>query len=279
MVSPAVQRDLLGPALALTLWSWAYNVFLPARHLRRLGLYHPKTLGSLPDPGLPHGGGRLLSVRQDSPQFLSAEPEHYDSVREFDHCAADYDAAVKPFSDPIYEETVALMAPYLTPDSRILDPSSGPGNTAIRLSRLVPTGEVIAADLSRGMVTTAHSNARTAGIQNMAFFQADVSHPPDAFADYFDAIFCCLSFHHYPDAPGAIHAFRKVLRPGGVLFIADGGPEWFVRLARDFSKLTDPGFVQHRTGEEFLALFDQAGFSAGYWVEALPGIGISVARR
>ena len=67
-----------------------------------------------------------------------------------------------------------------------------------------------------------------------------------------------------------------MLAPGGKCFIADGGPPWFVEMARTLSKLTDPGFVQHRTGEEFTDLLLTAGFESVYWVEVLPGIGVTI---
>lgn len=275
-----MQRQILGPALALSLWSWAVHVFEPARRLKQLGLYQPARLGRLPLPR-PDGqtSDELLATRFREPVLLSQDPEHYESVSEFDNCSGDYHAAVSPFSDPIYEETVQLMRPYLGAGSRILDPSCGPGNTAARLAGLVPRGEVVGADLSRGMVQRAYENAQQAKADNMAFFQADVANPPAVFDGHFDAVFCCLSFHHYPDAAGAVRAFRRVLRPGGVVFVADGGPRWFVELARGISKIADPGFVQHRTGQEFGDLFEAAGFSAFHWVEALPGIGVVVAQR
>jgi ubiquinone/menaquinone biosynthesis C-methylase UbiE len=209
--------------------------------------------------------------------LLADEPEGYDSVRVFDDVAGQYDAIVRPFSDPIVAETVALMRPFLSPRSRILDPSAGPGRAAIQLSHLVPEGEVVAADLSRCMVETAHRAARAAGRANMAFFQADVGQPPAAFEGYFDAVFCCLSFHHYPDGAAAARGLRRVLAPGGKLFVADAGPAWFIALARPISMLADPGFVQHRTGEQFQQLFTAAGFSSVYWIEALPGIGVTIA--
>jgi ubiquinone/menaquinone biosynthesis C-methylase UbiE len=280
MSTASLQQQVLGPALAASLWSWATYVFEPARRMKRMGLYHPDTLGRLPAPrfDLSTRGG-LLSAERSEPVLLDHAPENYESVTEFDNCSGEYDAVVSPFSNPIYEETVALMQPHLTEDARILDPSCGPGNTAVRLSRLVPRGEVVGADLSRGMVERAHANAREAKRANMAFFQADVANPPPQFEAHFDVIFCCLSFHHYPDAPGAARAFHRVLRPGGVAFIADGGPQWFVQLARGISKIADPGFIQHRTGQEFMSLFEGAGFSEFHWVEALPGIGVSIAQK
>ena len=277
MYAPTLERHLLNHSLAMALLGWNLHVFQPALALRKLGCYRPKTLGARPEARPKEGGGPALSLRGDAPVMLPEEPRGYESVREFDRVSDLYEAVVRPFSDPIVEETVALMRPYLSPGARILDPSAGPGHTAIALSRLVPDGEVCAADLSRGMVERAHAAARAAGRRNMAFFQADVACPPAAFDGYFDAIFCCLSFHHYPDGDAAARALRRVLAPGGKLFVADGGPQWFVDLARPISVIADPGFVRHRTGEEFLALLSGAGFSSVYWIEALPGIGVTIA--
>jgi SAM-dependent methyltransferase len=262
--------------MALSLLSWRLQVFEPARALRRLGLSTRAQMGAALVPGVPGGGGPDLSRRHPEPVLLGHEPPGYEDVREFDRLAGLYEAVVRPFSDPIVDEVLELMQP-LHPGARILDPSSGPGGAALRLARQVPDGEVVAADLSAGMVEGAWRAARRDGLQNMAFFQADVAEPPGEFEAYFDAVFCCLSFHHYPDGLGAARAFRRVLRPEGRVFVADPGPRWFVELARPLSLLADPGFVGHRTGEEFLHLFAQAGFSSASWVEVLPGIGVTVA--
>jgi SAM-dependent methyltransferase len=277
MYAPSLERHLLNHSLAMALLGWNLHVFQPALALRRFGYYQPASLGARPEPGSPKGGGRALSQRYEAPVLLDEEPAGYENVREFDEVSDLYTAVTRPFSDPIVDETLGLMRPLISPRARILDPSSGPGQAAIALSELVPEGEVVAADLSRKMVEKAHRDARAAGRSNMAFFQADVADPPSAFEHYFDAIFCCLSFHHYPDGAAAARAFRRVLADGGKAFIADAGPAWFIELARPISKLADPGFVQHRTGEDFQRLFLEAGFSSVYWIEALPGIGITIA--
>ncbi len=272
-----LQRHVLGPLLTYGLWSWSANVFRPAQVMKSLGLYRPNALGQPPVPRKLAGGGPELSKTLAEPLLLATEPGHYGSVVEFDHCSQDYEAAVKPFSQPVFDELLGLLLNHLAPGARILDPSCGPGIEALALARLVPDGEVVAADLSRGMVETAWRNARDAGQANMAFVQADVGDPPAIFDAYFDAVCCCLAFHHYPDGAAAVRAFRRVLAPGGMAFVADPGPKWFNDMSGPWAKLADPGFVQHRTGAEFQTLFRQAGFADVYWVEALPGIGITVA--
>jgi ubiquinone/menaquinone biosynthesis C-methylase UbiE len=274
-----LQRHILGPILTLHMWSWSQNVFRPAQQLRRSGLYQPDRIGVPPARVRGPGRGPDLSRRCRIPVFLGAEPAHYDSVADFDVCSEEYEAAVKPYSQPIFEETVAMMEPYLAPDARVLDPSCGPGREAITLSMAVPAGEVVACDLSRGMVRRAHDNACNVRRTNMAFFQSDVTELPAVFDGYFDAVYCCLAFHHYRDGAAAMRAFHRVLGPGGKAFVADPGPAWYVALNRDLAKLADPGFVQHRTGAEFETLFREAGFASFYWEEALPGIGVMIACR
>ena len=169
-----VQRHVLGPLLTYGLSCWSANVFRPAQVMKSLGLYRPNTLGQPPAPRRLAGGGPGVSRTLAAPLLLDKPPGHYDSVVEFDHCSEDYQAAVKPFSQPVFDELVGLLLNHLVPDARILDPSCGPGIEAITLARLVPDGEVVAADLSRGMVETAWRDARNAGVSNMAFVQADV---------------------------------------------------------------------------------------------------------
>src|SRR5687768_14387209 len=97
-----LQRQVLGPALAMSLWSWAFYVFEPARRMKRLGLYRPDTLGTLPTPYPgPVAASELLSRHHSQPVVLDHNPENYESVTEFDNCSGDYHAAVSPFSDPI----------------------------------------------------------------------------------------------------------------------------------------------------------------------------------
>lgn len=271
------QVDQLTPILAAQMWGWAMGVFAPAILLKKLGMYYPLTLGSPPAPRPLPPRGPDLCRQTDGPVLLDEIPAGAGEVEGFDACSSGYDEATRPFIQPIWEELLCLMRPHLHQGARVLDPSCGPGRTAMELAAELVDGELVAADLSRGMVEHAHAQATGRGLRNMAFFQADVVNPPERFHGYFDAVCSCLSFHHYPDAPGAAAAFRRVLAPGGKAFIADAGPQWYIDLARPISTLADPGFVRHRTGPEFQALMLGAGFREFYWEEALPGIGFMIA--
>lgn len=277
MSNEAIAR-FLGPLMAAHLYWWSEAIFRPAKVSRKLKLHRPLAMGTLPRVKKREGLGPSLSTMYREPVYLREIPEHYPLVEDFDSIAPLYESAVLPFSGPIFSDMLTLLKPYLNTRIRILDPSCGPGTEAIKLAQTFPECEVIAADLSRGMVDYTASRAGDLSLTNMAFFQSDVGDPNPLFENYFDVIFCELSFHHYPDTEAAIKGFKRCLRPDGVLIIGDPGPEWFNRLAKRFSDIADPGFIKHRTGAEFQTLCEAASFSSFFWVESLPGIGISVAQ-
>ena len=256
---------------------WGDLVMRPARLSRKYGLHQPNCIGKPPSFVRVRGGGPSLSKRFTAPVYFDHRPEGYSEVEAFDDMSSLYEDATYPIAEPVFTDVTTLMAPYLKSDARILDPSCGAGGEARRLSLLVPDGEVVAADFSKGMVEYAHRRAEEEKITNMAFFQADVANPPAEFEGYFDMIYCEFAFHHYPDGQAAMNALHKVLAPGGKLFIADPGPEWFKRMAHELAVLADPGFVTFRSGEDYQELCQKAGFSDFYWVESLPGFGITIA--
>jgi ubiquinone/menaquinone biosynthesis C-methylase UbiE len=272
----AITQRLVTPLLGTSLVLWSRLFFEPYRESRDGRFHKPFSLGKRPPAKRLPGGGPALSLKHKSPVYLDDTPDNYDTVEQFDYWSESYDF-IRPFVQPVLEETSRLMAPYLGPKARVLDPSCGPGDNAIAIAQTLPGGEVVAADLSRGMVERAFSSARALGRVNMAFFQADAADPPVLFDGYFDLVLCCLAFHHYTDPERTAAAFRRVLAPGGVLVIADGDPSWNEPLVTIFSKLADPGFVRHRRGQEFLTLLQKAGFSTVSWTRVLPGIGVTIA--
>jgi ubiquinone/menaquinone biosynthesis C-methylase UbiE len=271
--------NIPGAIMISQLWWYGAAVLRPAQFLKQQGWYPENVLGTRPSTRVPRGGGRHFSRKHKRPVLLDRKPERYDLVEDFDGMSDVYSTAVDPFAKPIFEETIAAIAPYLTPSSRILDPSCGPGLDLCHLAALVPDGEIVGADLAAKMVERAAANARERSLANTAFFQADVCELPAAFAGKFDAVFCSLSFHHYTDPLRALRGMRRCLRKGGHAFITDAGPRWMQLLGSPIAKWADPGWVAFRTGEEFQELCAEAGFSGFYWTELLPGMGLTIATR
>jgi ubiquinone/menaquinone biosynthesis C-methylase UbiE len=204
---------------------------------------------------------------------------NYELVEDFDRLAQLYESLVRPFSTPIFDEALQVMRQYLAGDSRVLDLGCGPGREVRRVAALVPEGEVIGLDLAGGMVEIAHAAARSRGLRNCTFFQADVADLPPSFTEEFDLVYSCLSHHHFPDPEAAAANVVRCLRPGGVYCVIDPGPAWFNALSAPLGRLADPGWIGWKTPEEFRALLEGAGFARHCWIPLLPGFGLAVGQK
>jgi SAM-dependent methyltransferase len=270
---------LSGGALVGAMWSYAATVLYPAQALKRAGLAAETVIGEEPE-GLPRKGlGPYFSLRHESPVLLSRPTEHDHLVDEFDRMAEAYSAFVRPFSRPIFDEALRVIRRYVAPDARILDAGCGPGQELERVARLVPDGEMVGVDLAAGMVNTAHRAALAHGLDNCAFFQADVGDLPRAFTGKFDLVYNCLAHHHYPEPPRAAAEILRCLRPGGVYCVVDPGPEWYNRIAAPLARRADPGWISFHTPDQFRSLFAEAGFARTAWVDLLPGFGLAVGQK
>ncbi|HVL97821.1 MAG TPA: class I SAM-dependent methyltransferase [Egibacteraceae bacterium] len=268
-----------GGVLVGAMWSYAATVLYPAQALKRtLGL-RSRVTGedpvSVPRPGL----GPRFSVACPDPVVLDGGSRHDHLVAAFDQMAEIYEAYVQPFSRPIVDEALDVLAPLLPSDARVLDLGCGPGRELQRLAGLVPRGEVVGVDLAAGMVVTAHRAARAHGLDHTAFFQADAGDLPPTFAGAFDAAFTCLAHHHFPEPARTAAAVRESLRPGGIYAIVDPGPAWYNAASAPLARRTDPGWVGFHTPDEFRGLLADAGFARASWREVLPGFGLVLAQR
>jgi len=266
-------------ALVAAMWSYAANVLQPSQALRRAGLLPCHLVGELPAAGQTPGLGPLFSRRHSRPVLLDRATEHDHLVEEFDRMAEVYDAFVKPFSTPIFDEALDTVRGWLSSDARVLDAGCGAGRELQRMARLVPDGEVVGIDLSAGMVQAAWRDAKAHGLMHCAFFQADVGDLPESFAGGFDLVYSSLAHHHYPDPAAATREVFRALRPGGIYAVVDPGPEWFTRLSAPLAKWADPGWIGFHTPEGFRQLFVEAGFGLTGSLELLPGFNLNVGQK
>lgn len=280
MMAEQGETQAAGAYLVGAMWWYAANVLYPVQALKQAGLpISSQVIGDTPEKLSRPGLGPYFSHKYDQPVLLKHSTRHDHLVVEFDRMAEVYAELVEPFSRPIFDEALQVMSAYLPPDARVLDAGCGPGRELQRVARQVPEGEVVGIDLAAGMVTTAHRAAYACGLDNCAFFQADVSDLPRAFTGKFDLVYNCLAHHHYPEPAVATTSILRCLRPGGVYCVIDPGPAWYNTMSAPIAKWADPGWISFHTPEEFRQLFQDAGFARTGWFELLPGFGVAMGQK
>ena len=106
----------------------------------------------------------------------------------------------------------------------VADVATGFGEPALTLAEVVgPTGEVVATDLSPGMLGVAAERARRRGLQNVRFVEMDAEEPtlPEA---RFDAVTCRLGLMFVPAVDVAVARLAALVAPDGRLVTAVWGP-------------------------------------------------------
>jgi SAM-dependent methyltransferase len=105
------------------------------------------------------------------------------------------------------------------PGSRVLEAGCGTGEQTVTLARHSPGACIVSVDVSSGSLAAARKQA--APFDNVVFGQADIYALPFAPAS-FDHVFVCFVLEHLPRPTDALHALKRVLRPGGTITAIEG---------------------------------------------------------
>src|SRR5262249_18914505 len=117
---------------------------------------------------------------------------------------------------------------HLRAGMRLIDCGCGPGTITADLAQVVAPGDVIGIDLRDAAVAQARTVARERGLANLTFQTASIFHLP--FPDgAFDAAFTCAVLQHLATPVVALKEIRRVLKPGGVIGVADGSSPHTIR--------------------------------------------------
>lgn len=125
--------------------------------------------------------------------------------------------APKYAKDPIkdkaaYEYTLGRTQSYLNQDSRVLEIGCGTGSTALELAPVAR--QIVATDLSQGMIDIAIDKSKAAGIENVEF--RVLSAPAAARApDGFDVVTGFNIFHLVEKAEDIFSDINRMLPTGG----------------------------------------------------------------
>lgn len=133
-----------------------------------------------------------------------------------------YDRVANHMTRPLYERVAAdVAAADLGEAGSLLDVGTGPGRVPILVARALPGWRIEGVDLSGPMIDRARQNAAEAGLTDrVTFTVGDVAALPYLNAS-FDLVVSSISLHHWADAAAGLREVRRVLRPGGQVWIYD----------------------------------------------------------
>lgn len=146
--------------------------------------------------------------------FKKTDSESYDEVSD------QYDRFVGLFSAKLPARLIELA--NIKQADKVLDVGTGSGIVALEVSRqLGKEGNVVGIDLSEGMLTTARTQAKQLGLNNIEFKSMDAERL-DYEDNSFDSLVSLYALRHFPHPDLALKEMYRVLRPGGKMAIAVG---------------------------------------------------------
>jgi len=104
---------------------------------------------------------------------------------------------------------------------RVVDLGCGPAEIAVRLARAAPAAHITAVDGSAAMLRIARESIRAAGVDTrIALHQGRI--PDPALPDHgFDVVLSKDMLHHLPDPQVLWREARRLVRPGGAVYVMD----------------------------------------------------------
>ena len=141
--------------------------------------------------------------------------EDKDLQREFNRWAeAGRGDEMEEHHSDIAQQTLAMM--NLQPADRVLDLGCGTGWASRRMAKLAPQGEVVGLDVADGMLHRA--KRASSGFNNIRFLWGSAESIPAA-DGHFTKVLSVESFYYYANQGKSLDELRRVMAPGGQLFI------------------------------------------------------------
>lgn len=117
-------------------------------------------------------------------------------------------------------QALHMLAPYAP--ARVLDVATGTGDFALELVHTIPSiTSVTGIDISEEMMRVGAEKVHLAGLDGKIHFERQDSTATTFEAGSFDAATIGFGIRNFADIPAAARELHRILRPGGVLVIAE----------------------------------------------------------
>jgi uncharacterized protein len=115
---------------------------------------------------------------------------------------------------------------HLVRTSRVLEVGPGPGFFSIDVAQAVPQGRLELVDIQREMLQKARRRLQRSGVPNVGYTQASATKLPFQ-SRTFDVAFLVAVLGEVPDPKACMNSIADVLRPEGLLVVAElpGDPD------------------------------------------------------
>lgn len=149
------------------------------------------------------------------------EPEVMDTAEEArDYDAMDHGEVNRAFVAALLQRASAGAGAGVDL-RRILDVGTGTALIAIELCRRAPSAEVVAIDLARHMLELAETNVRAAGLSTRIRLEQLDAKATGLASGSFSVVMSNSLVHHVPDPRPLFVELRRLVAPGGLVFVRD----------------------------------------------------------
>lgn len=118
------------------------------------------------------------------------------------------------------EKWLSFLLPHLKKGDTILDCGCGAGSLTMDIAEYVYPGKVTGVDMDSFQINQAKMEAERRGIKNVVFIKEDILNLPFE-KESFDVIYAHTLLIHLKDQLEVLKKFYLLLKPGGIVGIAD----------------------------------------------------------